>query len=333
MPLTEIKRYLRHGTLPQLRVFEAVARLGSYTRAAEELHMAQPTVSVQIKKLTEMVGLPLLEQVGKRVHMTAAGQELHRACGEIFDALMRVEHAYSNLRGLKSGSLRIAVTSTGKYLAPRLLAAFVKRYPGIEVALHVGSWREVVERVTRNSDDLFILGNPPGDAEVVVQRILPNPFYIYARADHPLAKQRAIPFEAIAREPMLMRENGSGTRLLMERVFAAHGCKPNVVMEVASDEGIKEAILAGAGISILSQHALGFEPPRHLVMLDVEGFPIESHWHFVYPIGKQPSPLAQAFLDFVRRHAKEIIGGIPGEHANTVSAATEQEAAQRTSTA
>jgi len=322
MPLTPIKRYLRHGTLSQLRVFEAVARLGSYTRAAEELNMAQPTVSVQIKKLTETVGLPLLEQVGKRVHMTAAGQELHRACGEIFDALVRVEQAFSNLRGLKSGSLRVAVTSTGKYLAPRLLAAFVKRYPGIEVALHVGSWREVVERIAHNSDDLFILGNPPGDAEVVVQRILPNPFYVYARADHPLAQQHAIPFEALAREPILIRESGSGTRLVTERVFAAHGCKPHVVMEVASDEGIKEAILAGAGISILSQHALGFEPPRHLVMLDVEGFPIESHWHFVYPIGKQTSPLAQAFLDFVRRHAKDIIGDIPGQHADANPAAS-----------
>jgi Transcriptional regulator len=318
MPFGEIKRYLRHGTLPQLRVFEAVARLGSHTRAAEELHMAQPTVSVQIKKLTETIGLPLLEQVGKRVHMTAAGQELYRACGEIFDALARVEQAFCDLKGLKSGSLRVAVTSTGKYLAPHLLAAFVKRYPGIEVTLHVASWREVVERLTRNSDDLYILGNPPGDAEVVVQRILPNPFYVYARADHPLAQQHAIPFEVLAREPMLMREKGSGTRQLMERVFAAHGCKPNVAMEVASDEGIKQAILAGAGISILSQHALGFEPPRHLVMLDVEGFPIESHWHFVYPIGKQPSPLAQAFLDFARHHAKDIIGDIPGEHPHAL---------------
>jgi LysR family transcriptional regulator, low CO2-responsive transcriptional regulator len=313
MPHNEIRRYLRHGTLPQLRVFEAVARLGSYTRAAEELHIAQPTVSVQVKKLTAAVSLPLLEQVGKRVHVTAAGQELYRACSEIFETLESMERRLANLRGLKAGSLRVAVTSTGKYLAPRLLAAFVKRHPGLEVALHVGSWREIVDRLVRNTDDLYILGNPPGDAEVVVQRILPNPFFVYARADHPLAHATNVAFEQVAREPLLVREAGSGTRLLTDRVFAQHGLRPHVVMEVASDEGIKEAILAGAGISILSRHALGFEPSRQLVMLDVEGFPIESHWHFAYPTRKRTSPVAQAFLDFVRRHAGEIVGGATGE--------------------
>ncbi|HWI15459.1 MAG TPA: LysR substrate-binding domain-containing protein, partial [Burkholderiales bacterium] len=302
----------RHGTLPQLRVFEAVARLGSYTRAAEELHIAQPTVSVQVKKLTATVGLPLLEQVGKRVHMTAAGQELYRTCAELFETLATMERGLSNLRGLTAGSLRIAVTSTGKYIAPRLLAAFVKQHPGLDVSLHVGSWREIVERLTHNADDLYILGNPPGDTEVVVQRILPNPFFVYARADHPLAHQRGIAFDQLAQEPIIVREKGSGTRLLTDRLFAQHGCKPRVIMEVASDEGIKEAILAGAGVSILSRHALGFEPSRQLTMLDVEGFPVESHWHFAYPIGKQTSPIAQAFLEFVRRNAQDIIADAPG---------------------
>ncbi|MGE5465548.1 MAG: LysR substrate-binding domain-containing protein [Methanocella sp.] len=315
MPYNEIRRYLRHGTLPQLRVFEAVARLGSYTRAAEELHIAQPTVSVQVKKLTNTVGLPLLEQVGKRVHMTAAGKELYRTCAELFETLAGMERGLSNLRGLTSGSLRIAVTSTGKYIAPRLLAAFVKQHPGLDVALHVGSWREIVDRLNHNADDLYILGNPPGESEVVVQRILPNPFFVYARTDHPLAHERSIPFERLAREPILVREKGSGTRTLTDRLFAQHGCKPNVIMEVASDEGIKEAILAGAGVAILSHHALGFEPSRQLTVLDVQGFPVESHWHFAYPIGKQTSPIAQAFLDFARRNAREIIGGTPGEHA------------------
>ena len=310
MPHNEIRRYLRHGTLPQLRVFEAVARLRSYTRAAEELHIAQPTVSVQVKKLTATVGLPLLEQVGKRIHITAAGQELYRTCIELFGTLSGMERGLSNLRGLTAGSLRLAVTSTGKYIAPRLLAAFVKEHPGLEVALHVGSWREIVERLTHNVDDLYILGNPPGETEVVVQRIVPNPFFVYARADHPLAHERRIPFERIAQEPILVREKGSGTRRLTDQLFAKHGSKPNVIMEVASDEGIKEAILAGAGVSILSRHALGFEPSRQLATLDVQGFPVESHWHFAYPIGKQPSPIAQAFLDFVRRNARDIIANI-----------------------
>jgi DNA-binding transcriptional LysR family regulator len=318
MPHNEIRRYLRHGTLPQLRVFEAVARLGSYTRAAEELHIAQPTVSVQVKKLTATVGLPLLEQVGKRIHMTAAGQELYRTCAELFETLAGMERGLSNLRGLTAGSLRLAVTSTGKYIAPRLLAAFVKEHPGLDVALHVGSWREIIDRLTDNADDLYILGNPPGETELVVQRIAPNPFFVYARSDHPLTRDRRIPFERIAREPILVREKGSGTRRLTDRLFAQHGFKPNVIMEVASDEGIKEAILAGAGVSILSRHALGFEPSRQLAMLDVEGFPVESHWHFAYPIGKQVSPIAQAFLDFVRRNARDIIANVPDERTAPV---------------
>lgn len=311
MPHSDIRRYLRHGTLPQLRVFEAVARLGSYTRAAEELHVAQPTVSVQIKKLTSTVGVPLLEQVGKQVHVTGAGRELYRACTEIFGVFSGVERSFANQRGLKAGSLRVAVTSTGKYLAPRLLAAFVKTHPGLEIALHVGSWRDIVTRLAQNSDDLYILGNPPGEAEVVVQRILPNPFFVFARADHPLADARDIPFEDIATEPLLVREPGSGTRQVMERAFADHGLKPRVVMEVASDEGIREAVMAGAGIAILSRHALGLEAPTGVVALDVRGFPVESHWYVAYPLGKYTSPIAQAFLDFVRHHARDLVDGPP----------------------
>lgn len=311
MPHSDIRRYLRHGTLPQLRVFEAVARLGSFTRAAEELHVAQPTVSVHIKKLTSTVGVPLLEQVGKQVHMTVAGRELYQACTAIFEVFSRTERSLSNLRGLRAGSLRIAVTSTGKYLAPRLLAAFVQTHPGLEIALHVGSWRDIVTRLAKNSDDLYILGNPPGDAEVVVQRILPNPFYVFARADHPLAETRRIPFAQIAAEPLLVREQGSGTRQVTERVFADHGLKPRVVMEVASDEGIREAVMAGAGITILSRHALGLAAPRDIVALDVEGFPVESHWYVAYPIGKYTSPVAQAFLEFVRRQARTLLDIVP----------------------
>lgn len=309
MPHNDIRRYLRHGTLPQLRVFEAVARLGSYTRAAEELHVAQPTVSVQIKKLTATVGLPLLEQVGKQVHLTVAGRELHQACSEILETFAAVERRLSNLRELRAGSLRIAVTSTGKYLAPRLLAAFLKTHPGLEITLHVGSWRDIVNRLARNSDDLYILGNPPGDADVVAQPILPNPFHVYARHDHPLAGERRVSFQRFAQEPLLVREPGSGTRQVTERIFAGHGCKPRIVMEVASDEGIQEAVMAGAGIAILSGHALGFEPRRDLVPLDVTGFPVESHWYVAYPTGKHTSPIARAFLEFVRDKARAIIDG------------------------
>src|SRR4029078_5188352 len=168
----KIRRYRKHGTLPQLRVFEAVARHGSFTRAAEELFLAQPTVSVQIRKLTETVGLPLLEQVGRRVHTTGAGRELYVACQGIFKALDDVENALSDIRGLKAGSLRVATSTSGKYLVPRLLAEFMKLHPGIDIPLHVGHRKAVLERLAQNADDLYVLSNPPEDDDLVVQRIL-----------------------------------------------------------------------------------------------------------------------------------------------------------------
>ncbi len=307
MPQAKIHRYLKHGTLPQFNVFEAVARLGSFTRAAEELYMAQPTVSVQIKKLTETIGLPLFEQVGKRVYLTEAGRELCATCQGIFETLNAAEDNFANLRGLKSGQLRLAVSTTGKYFAPRMLAVFVQKYPGVEVALQIHNRGRLLERMSENLDDLYIFTNPPTDAEIVTQMILPNPMVVFARADHPLAQQKKIPFERFAREPFLMREPGSGTRMVAQEIFEAHRKKPVVRMELSTNEAIKQAILAGLGVSIMSRYTLGLDTGHdHLVTLDVEGFPIARYWYFVYPIGKQLSMISQAFMDFVRREAKHL---------------------------
>ncbi len=308
MPQSKIKRYLKHGTLPQLSVFEAVARLSSYTRAGEELYLAQPTVSVQIKKLTETVGLPLFEQVGKRVHLTDAGRELYTACQEIFEKLVAVEDRFASLRGLKSGRLRLAVSTTGKYFTPRMLAAFVQKYPGIEVSLQIHHRETLLERMAHNTDDLYIFGNPPPQSEAVSQKILPNPMVVFARADHPLARQKNIPFERFAKEPFLIREPGSGTRMVAQQVFESHGVKPLIRMELSTNEAIKQAILAGLGVSILSRYTLGLNVEQdQLVTLDVEGFPLEHHWYFCYPVGKQLSAIAQAFMDFTRLHAKSLV--------------------------
>lgn len=308
MPQSKIHRYLKHGTLPQFNVFEAVARLGSFTRAAEELYMAQPTVSVQIKKLTETIGLPLFEQVGKRVHLTEAGRELCTTCQGIFETLNTAEDNFANLRGLKSGRLRLAVSTTGKYFAPRMLAAFVQKYPGIEIALQIHNREKLLERMSENLDDLYIFTNPPPESEAMRQMILPNPMVVFARKDHPLAKQAHIPFARFAREPFLMREPGSGTRMVAQEIFEANGKKPAVCMELSTNEAITQAILAGLGVSIMSRYTLGLDTEHdHLVTLDVEGFPIARHWYFVYPIGKQLPMVAQAFMDFSRQQAKSLV--------------------------
>jgi len=302
-----IRRYLKHGTLPQLRVFEASARLGSFTRAAQELHMAQPTASVQIKKLTETVGLPLFEQVGKRVYLTDAGQRLYAGCHDVFRALSTLEETLTDMRGLDSGCLRLAVSSTAKYFAPRMLGAFIQRHPGVDASLQIHNRKSLIQRLADNEDDLYIFADPPEMQDVVTQELLPNPLVVFARDDHPLAGRNDVAFERLAREPFLMREPGSGTRMLTMKLFEQRGLSPLIRMELSGNEAIKEAILAGLGVSILSRHTLGLEPEHsRLVCLDVEGFPLENHWHFVYPTGKQLSTAARAFLDFARIEAKGL---------------------------
>jgi DNA-binding transcriptional LysR family regulator len=308
-----IRRYLRHGMLPQLAVFEASARAGCFARAAEELHIAQPTVSTQIRKLTETIGLPLFEQVGRKIFLTAPGRELYAACQELFRTFSDVEGALADLRGLRSGRLNLAACTSGTCLATRLLAGFAERFPGTEVALHVSNRAGLIERLGKNQDDLYIFANPPTEHEVVSQAILPNPMVVFARTDHPLAKARGIPFARIAGEPFLMREPGSGTRMVAQQVFERQGLAPRVRMELSSDDAIEQAILAGLGVAILSRRTLGLAAgERHLAILDVEGFPLERHWHLIYPVGKQVSPVARKFMDMVRVEGGQLVLERPG---------------------
>lgn len=308
MPRTKIRRYLKHGTLPQISVFEAVARLGSYTKAAEELYMAQSTVSVQMKKLSETVGLPLVEQIGKRVHLTEAGRAMHKTCNELFATLAGLEEELTRIRGMNAGRFQLAVSTTGKYFAPRVLAEFVKLHPGVEVSLQIHNRATLLERMSQNLDDLYIFASPPGEGDVVTQTILPNPMVPYASADHPLAKEKNIPFSRFAEEPFLMREAGSGTRLLAREIFAEHGIEPKVRMELSTNEAIKQAIIAGLGVSIMSRYTLGLDVAHEqLAVLDVEGFPVERSWVFAYPVGKQLPVLAQGFMDFTRKVARTLV--------------------------
>jgi DNA-binding transcriptional LysR family regulator len=297
-----LRRYFRHGTLTQLSVFEAVARNSSFTRAAEELHMAQPTVSVQVKKLAETIGLPLFKMVGKRVQMTAAGRELYAACQDIFLNIAAVEERLARLRAPDTEILRLAVSTTAKYFAPRVLAKFLERLPGAEASLTVLNRDQLLNRFAGKLDDFYVFSNPPEELEVVTHPLLPNPTSIYARADHPLAARRGLQFSDVANEPFILREAGSGTRLVTEQLFESHGRAPNVRMELGSNEAIKQAILGGLGVSVLSQHTMGPGTLHDgIVALDVAGFPLRRWWYLVYPDDRRLSSTAHAFLEFVRQ--------------------------------
>lgn len=296
---------IKNATLRQLKVFEAIARNLSFTRAAEELHTTQPTVSIQLKQLTDIVGQPLFEQIGKKVFLTDAGQELLKVCRDIFDGLSRFEMLMSDMKGVKAGKLRLSVITTAKYFVPRLLGLFCQRYPGIDVSLKVDNRERLLQRMTDNLDDLYVLGQPPEHMDVELKPFLENPMVVLAARTHPLAGLKNIPPQRLTEEPFLMREPGSGTRLATEKFFAERGLKLKVRMELGSNEAIKQAVAGGLGIAVLSAHTLALERSADdLVMLDVKGFPIRRHWYLAYSKDKQLSVVAKVFLEFLQEESK-----------------------------
>ena len=295
---------LKHATLRQLKVFEAVARKLSFSRAAGELHLTQPAVSMQVKLLENQAGLPLFEQIGKRIHLTEAGQELYRRSLAVADELRAAEEALNSLRGLEKGHLHIALVSTATYFAPPLLARFLKTHPGITAKLSVDNRETVLAQLAANEVDLAITGHPPEHLETVAEPFAPHPHVIVAQPAHALAGKRRIPLRRVAAETFLMREPGSGTRGLLERLFAGHRLPLKVNMEMASNESIKQAVMAEMGIAFLSLHTVGLElATGRLAALDVQGLPIVRHWYVVHLAQKRLSPIALALKEFLRQEA------------------------------
>jgi DNA-binding transcriptional LysR family regulator len=297
-------------TLGQLKAFEAVTRLGSFSGAARELYVTQPAISKKIRLLQEEVGLPLLEQVGKGIYLTDAGRLLLGVCRDWLETWGRFEQSIADLQGVKRGRLRIAVVTTSKYFMPRVLGPFCAQYPGIDVAMEVVNRDRLLERLARNDDDLYIMGVPPQDLDVVSEPLIGNPLVVVAPAAHPLAQRSRIRLSELADQYFLMREKGSGTRITVERMIEEKGIPLKVKMELGSNEAIKQAVAGGLGLAIMSRHALnpltGGEP---IVELKVQGFPIQRHWYLVTPRGKQLSVVAQTFLDFLQDHVKLLEPG------------------------
>ncbi|MGH1393930.1 MAG: LysR substrate-binding domain-containing protein [Trichormus sp.] len=296
---------MNQATLHQLKVFEAAARHGSFTRAAEELFLTQPTVSMQIKQLTKSVGLPLFEQVGKRLYLTEAGRELFATCRQIFETIAQFEMKVANLKGLKQGQLRLAVITTAKYLIPRLLGPFCELYPGIDISLQVTNHEGIIERMMSNMDDLYIMSQVPENVDVHCEPFLDNPLVVFAPLNHPLAKEKNIPIERLSNEPFIMREPGSGTRRAVQSLLEEHEVKVKVKLELGSNEAIKQAIAGGLGISVLSRHTLLTD--TEFSILDVQHFPIKRTWYIVYPPGKHLSIVAHTYYEYLLEAAKKFV--------------------------
>ena len=295
------------ATLHQLKVFETVARNGSFTRAAEELLITQPTVSSQVKQLTKSVGLPLFEQIGKSLYLTDAGQELLATCQDIFERLNNFEIKIADLKGTKQGRLNLAVITTAKYFIPRLLGSFCQNYPGIDVALKVTNHHEIQQRMLDNQDDLYIVSNPKQDIDLINQPFLSNPLVVVARKDHPLAGQQNISLKELNDQSFIMREQGSGTRDAIIKLFTKNNISVKVKLELGSNEAIKQAISGGLGISILSEHCLISEGILgELTTLDFEQFPIKRRWFVSHLAGKKLSVIAETFLDYLLEESPKM---------------------------
>jgi LysR family transcriptional regulator, low CO2-responsive transcriptional regulator len=294
---------LRHATLHQLRIFHAVAQHNSFARAAEALHLSPPTLSLQVKQLSETVGQPLFEQLGKKIFLTAAGRTLAEACQDIEARMDQLSEDLAALQGVERGSLKLAILTTVKYTVPKLLGGFCAAHPGIDVAMVVGNRESLLQRLAHNQDDLTIMGQPPAQMDVVCEDFAENPLVLVAPPEHPLAGKKRLSPQRLKHEPFIMREPGSGTRLTTEKFFAGHGITLKNRLEVGSNEAIKQTVAGGLGLAVLSATTVVSELALgELVKLDVQGFPLIRRWHVMYPRGKRLSAAALAFKAWLYEH-------------------------------
>ena len=283
-----------HLTLRQIEVFNAVARHRNYTRAAEELHLSQPAVSMQVRQLEEGIGLPLFEQVGKQIHLTDAGEQMYAYGRNITNLLTEAEGVFEAIKGVECGNLTISVATTASHFATRLLAEFTKQHEGITISLDVTNREALRRQLENNEPDLVIMGQPPKGVDVEAAAFMENPLVMIAPAKHALIGQKKIPLSHFANESFVVRELGSGTRGATQRFFDEHGVPFNTGIEMTSNEAIRQAVEAGLGLGVVSIHTLELElETGRLEILDVEDFPIIRHWYVLQRKGKRLSPAAQ----------------------------------------
>jgi DNA-binding transcriptional LysR family regulator len=297
-----------HLTLQQLRLFESVSRLGSYTRAAEELFITQPAVSIQIKRLEEQVGLPLFEQVGRKTFPTTAGKAVYAASLDIINRVEDLKSSIEELKGVVKGTLQMSVVTTAKYFLPKLLGSFLQLYPDVEPKLKFTNRERVIERLMNNDDDFVVMGQIPKDENLEALPFLNNILGIVAHNDHPLANKKNISIKELAKQRFLIREIGSGTRYVFEQLLQKHGVEIEPYMELGSSEALKQAVMAGLGIAVLSLHSVQLERDvNKLTVLDVEDFPLKRRWYVVHLKGKKLSLVAQTFLDYILEESHRLL--------------------------
>ena len=299
---------MKHATLRQLKVFESVARHLSFSRAAEALHLTQPAVSTQIKKLEDHAGLALFEQFGKKIYLTQAGAELLDISRGIIAQFELAESAMTQFKGVSGGKLNVAVISAGDYFFPRLLVEFIGRHQGVVLNFTVHNREGLLSHMAANLTDLAIMVRPPHEPDMIAEPFAPHPYVIVAPPGHVLVGETGIRIERLLREPFVVREKGSDTWQSMQEGFGAHIDRLNIAMQIKSTETIKQAVMAGLGLGFLSAHTIAQElRSGSLKVLDVRGFPLMLNWYVVQRRHKRLPPVAQAFKDFLLNEGAALI--------------------------
>ncbi len=295
------------GTIRQLEILLALHDQGSVNGAAKALYLTQPTVSVQLKKLSDAISMPLYNQVGRKIVFTDAGLEVVKTATEVLDSFSRLDMSLSDMQEIKSGTLRLAVVTTSKYFIPHLLGPFCERYPNIDVQLNVGNREKIIERLQKGVDDFYVFSHPPADTDAESIEFLDNPLVAIAHQDHPLMNKKRLTLKHICQQPFLMREEGSGTRYAIEEFMRKHSEELNIKMIIESNEAIKHAVMSKLGISILSAHTLMYGGRSGLSQLKVKELPISTNWYFLWKKSKRQTVLAKAFLDHVESDGRKML--------------------------
>jgi LysR family transcriptional regulator, low CO2-responsive transcriptional regulator len=300
---------MKNATLRQLRVFAAVARHLSFVRAAEELKITPPAVSMQIKELELEVGLPLFDRTSRHVSLTTVGEYVLAHTQRVLAAMRDAEDQVARFRGLKTGSLDVGMVSTAEYFLPRMLVQFREEYPGIEVRLQVADNREEMIALMQRADiELAIMGRPPNGWPTRAEPFAMHPHVLVTAADHPFAGLKSVRAGALAEEGFIVREAGSGTRAVLDEYMQAHRITLRVAMQMSSNEAIKQAVMAGMGISLVSLHTIGLELEHHLLAVpETEGLPVMRRWHVVNNLAKTLSPAAEAFRYFILERGEAFL--------------------------
>lgn len=292
-------------TFRQLRLFMALAETGSVSAAARMVHVTQPTASMALKEISDAVGVPLYEVVARKVYLTQAGIDLANTARNISSEWDVFEQHVDGVKGLTRGKLKVAVVSTAKYFIPRILGTFCKKYPQIDIALEILNRDGVVKRLEENLDDLYIMSQPPRHLDIADEVFMPNPLLLIAPKEHVLAKKKAIDLTYLKNEKFIFREKGSGTRMTTDAHFKRLKFKPDVRLELGSNEAIKQAVMGGLGLAVLSKYSIGDQSQqKEVAILISKDFPILSSWHIVSLMGKKLSPIATIFKKHLSEQAK-----------------------------